>query len=120
MKRNASKRTEFTETECQTNLTCYSTEKAENALAHLKIAKLDNSVLKQEMRNAKAKSSAEIRVLKKQLEEFAGFKETMDKMQKEAVAGIERLLAKLKVKESMLEEAQRQLAVLEQEKDGNS
>ncbi|KAJ3109727.1 hypothetical protein HK100_003263 [Physocladia obscura] len=113
----------FIETECQTNLTYYSTQEAQNALAHLKIAKLDNSVLKQEltnMRNAKAKSSAEIRTLKKQLEEFTGFKETMDKMQKEAVAGIERLLAKLKVKESMLEEAQKQIAVLEQEKEDSS
>ncbi|KAJ3234630.1 hypothetical protein HDU81_001285 [Chytriomyces hyalinus] len=88
------------EVSTQTDLNGITLAEAHNAIANMKIMKLEISILEQESVQAKKEYSTKIQVLMDELKDKQQMETALATMQEETVAGIHKLLAKVAMKDS--------------------
>ncbi|KAJ3026748.1 UNVERIFIED_CONTAM: hypothetical protein HDU68_005134 [Siphonaria sp. JEL0065] len=93
----------------QTDLSCLTIQQAENAIANMKLLKLNYAVTAAEVQNEKDAYIRKIAKLTKELEETAGLEQKLQKVQEDAVGGIQKLLAQNKAKDEELQLLKKQL-----------
>ncbi|KAJ3291348.1 hypothetical protein HDU79_002474 [Rhizoclosmatium sp. JEL0117] len=99
------------EMECQTDLTILTLKQAENAIANVKLLKLDNDIMKCEMQKEQKEYTKKITKLMKEVEESEQLEAHFKVVQEKAVSAIEELMASNEAKE-------KELTALRQRLDG--
>ncbi|KAI8839493.1 hypothetical protein BJ741DRAFT_599484 [Chytriomyces cf. hyalinus JEL632] len=88
------------EVSTQTDLNGITLAEAHNAIANMKIMKLEIAILEQESAQAKKEYSSKIQVLKDELKDKHQMETALATLQEETVTGIQKLLAKVALKDS--------------------